>query len=165
MDKQEYKDTAAMVANGDMKAFSRLYETIYREMYYTAYYSLDNEGDTVRIITETVRSAFKGIGKLHTEQAFRLYMMKTLCNKIKICFKEYAADGNEICYDESRLRPNEDGVDIKQEFNRLPDTERLVAAMYIGGRFLCDEIAQYTGLSTSNVKKRLEYAMDLLELD
>ena len=165
MDKQEYKDTAAMVANGDMKAFSRLYETIYREMYYTAYYSLDGDADAVRIITETVRSAFNSIGKLHSEQAFRLYMMKTLCNKIKICFKEYAVDGNEIRYDESRLRPNEDGVDIKQEFNRLPDSERLAAALYIGGRFLFDEIAQYMGISTSAVKKKLEHAMDMLALD
>ena len=165
MDKQEYKELASMAANGDMKAFSKLYETIYREMYYTAYYSLDNDGDAVRVVTETVRSAFKCIGKLHSEQAFRLYMMKTLCNKIKICFKEYAAEGTVICYDKSRLRPNEDGVDIKQEFNRLPDIERLIAVLYIGGRFLFDEISQFTGLSVSAAKKKLERAMDTLELD
>ena len=43
MDKQKYKELQVMAANGDMKAFARLYETIYREMYYTAYYSLADD--------------------------------------------------------------------------------------------------------------------------
>ncbi len=165
MDRQDYKDTAAMAANGDMKAFARLYETIYREMYYAACYSLADEGDAVRVITETVREGFKCIGRLHTEQSFRGYMMKTLCTKIRGCFKEYAADGIEIRYDESRLSPNEDGIDIKQEFNRLSDTERLVISLYAGGRFRCEEISQFTGLSTANVKRKLDRALASFALD
>ncbi len=165
MDKQEYKELAAMSANGDMKSFSRLYETIYREMYYAAYYSLANDGDAVRVITETVREGFGNIGRLHTEQSFRLYMMKTLCTKIRSCFRDYTEDGTVISYDAFRLHPNADGVDIKQEFNRLSDTERLVASLYVGGRFRCEEIAQFTGLSSANVKRKLDRALASLELD
>ena len=71
----------------------------------------------------------------------------------------------EISYDEERLRPNEDGIDIKQEFNILPDTERLVCALYVGGRFRPEEIAQFTGLSLSTVKKKLDRALTAFELD
>ncbi len=165
MDKQEYKDLASMAANGDTKAFSRLYETLYREMYYAAYYSLASEGDAVRVITETVRECFGNIGRLHTEQSFRLHMMRVLCSKIHSCFKEYAQDGVVISYDAFRLHPNEDGIDIKQEFNRLSDTERLVAALYAGGRFKSEEIAQFTGLSSANVKRKLDRALASFALD
>ncbi|MBQ8171031.1 MAG: hypothetical protein IJZ95_03460 [Oscillospiraceae bacterium] len=165
MEKQEYKEVAAMAANGDSKAFTRLYETIYREMYYTAFYSLADDADAVEVLIDTVRDAFACIGKLHTEAAFRMYMMKQLCAGIKNKFKEYAADGREIFCDENKYRPNRDGIDIKQEFNRLPDTERLVCALYVGGKFLCDEISQFTGLSASTVKKKLDRALMTFSLD
>lgn len=165
MDKQKYKDIAAMAANGDMKAFARLYESLYREMYYAAYYSLANESDAVNVITETVRAGFKSINKLHTEQSFRIYMMKTLCTRIRGCFKEYAANGAVVRFDAKQMRPNEDGIDIKQEFNRLTDMERLVAALYAGGRFRSEEIAQFTGLSATNVKRLLSRALSSFALD
>lgn len=165
MEKQEYKELAMLSANGDTKSFAKLYETIYREMYYTAFYSLADDADAIEAVTDTVRSTFKVIGRLHTEATFRLYIMKTLCTEIKNKFKEYAADGTEIFYDEENLRPNEDGIDIKQEFNRLPGTERLVASLYAGGKFRTEEIAQFTGLSLSTVKKKLDRAIEGFALD
>ncbi len=165
MEKQEYKDLAELSASGDTKSFSRLYETVYREMYYTAFYSLADDADTVEVITDTVRSTFKVIGRLHSESAFRLHIMKTLCAEIKVKFREYAAEDREVRYDASKLRPNEDGIDVKQEFNALPDTERLIASLYIGGKFRQKEIAQFTGLSLSTVKKKLDRAMLSFDLD
>ena len=165
MEKQKYKELAMLSANGDSKSFARLYETIYREMYYTAYYTLADDADAVEVVTDAVKGTFKAIGKLHSEGAFRLHIMKSLCAGIKVKLREYAAEGRTIRYDPSNLRPNEDGIDIKQEFNRLPDTERLVSSLYAGGRFQPDEIAQFTGLSTSTVKKKLERAMQGFALD
>lgn len=165
MEKQEYKELQEMAANGGMKAFAHLYETIYREMYYTAFYSLASDADAVEAVAAAVRTTFSSIGKLHNEGAFRHYIMKHLCGAIKMKFKQYAADGIEITYDENRVRKNADGVDIKQELNRLPDTERLVLSLYVGGRFKTDEIAQYTGISLSTVKKKLDRALTAFELD
>lgn len=165
MIRHDFKELQEQAANGDLKAFSRLYETVYREMYYTAYYSLADETDAVEVITEAVKAAFSAIGRIHTEAAFRQYIMKALCTRIKAKFKQYAAEGREIAYDEERLRPNEDGVDIKQEFNRLADTERLITALYAGGKFLADEISQFTGLSAATVKKKLQRVLELFELD
>lgn len=165
MEKQNYKELQEASTNGNTKAFARLYETIYREMYYTAYYSLADDADATEVIIAAVKATFLAIGRLHTESAFRHHIMKTLCAKIKAKFKEYAEDGFEMAYSASDLRPNEYGVDIKQEFNRLSDTERLITALYTGGRFRGEEIAQFTGLAASTVKKKLQRVLEAFELD
>lgn len=160
MDKQEYKELQQLAANGGTKYFGRLYETIYREMYYTAFYSLADDTDAVEAVIAAIRSGFSAIGRLHSERAFRLFMMKHLCSSIKVKFKEYAAEGRELC-----CGGNEHGIDIKREFNVLPDMERLVCALYVGGKFHTDEIAQFTGLSSGAVKKNLNRALAAFELD
>ena len=165
MEKTEYKKLAEMTANGDTKAFARLYELVYREMYYTAFYSLADDTDACAAVISTARDAFAAIGKLHSEEQFRLFMMRSLCGRIKAKFKEYAAQGIQVDYDEDQRRPNEDGVDIKQEFNRLPDIERMITSLYIIGRFTGDEIAQFTGLSASTVMKKLERVLAEFALD
>ena len=51
MDKREYKELSELAANGGTKAFARLYETVYREMYYTAFYTLCDDADAVELVT------------------------------------------------------------------------------------------------------------------
>ena len=165
MDKKEYKELSAMAANGDTKAFAYLYETVYREMYYTAYYSLKNDADAVEAVTGTIRDGFEAIKRLNSEAAFRLFMLKSLCARIKLRFKEYSRARSPGPDDKKNLRPNEDGIDIKQEFNKLPDTERMVMALCVIGRFPPEEIAQFTGMSAGAVRKRLTKAVNALELE
>ena len=165
MDKREYKRINDLAVNGSAKAFSQLYELVYREMYYTAYYTLSNDADAVGVVTEVVKDAFACIGRLRTEEAFVGYMMKSLCGRIKAALKSYAAEGREIRYEEDRLRPNSDGIDILQEFNRLSDRERLVTSLYVAGKFSHAEISRFTGLSVGAVKKHLRSALDGFALD
>lgn len=158
MEKHEYKELSELAANGGTKAFARLYETLYREMYYTACYSLTNEADAVEAVSATARDGMAAIGRLRTEEAFRAFMMKTLCARIRSKLKESAGENRE-------LTSNGRDFDVMAEFSRLEDTERLVASMYIGGKFQPDEIAAYTGISPSAVKKKLERVIDGFELD
>lgn len=156
MDKREYKEISALAANGGTKAFAHLYETIYREMYYTAFYTLANDADAVAVVLRTVKDGFSSVGRLHTEQAFRTFMMKSLCSRIKSRYKEYSADGTPDVAESS---------DIKREFERLSYNERIVAAMYAAGRFIPAEISAFTGLSAGAVKKNLKSALEQFELD
>ena len=55
MDKREYKELSELAANGGTKAFARLYETVYREMYYTAFYTLCDDADAVELVTASAR--------------------------------------------------------------------------------------------------------------
>lgn len=163
MDKHEYKEISSMAANGDTKAFARLYETLYKEMYYTAYYSLRDDSDAISAVTGTIKDGFAAVGRLHSEQSFRVFMMKSLCARIKTRFKDYGADESDNAAES--VAEIADGIDIKREFDGLPDTERLVAALYASGNFTRDEIAAFTGLSTNAVKSKLSRAMDIFALD
>lgn len=155
MDKKEYKELTAMAANGDAKAFSRLYETISREMYYTAFYSLENDMDAIEAVTGTIRDGFNSINKLHSEAAFRVFMMKTLYARIKMRLKEYG--GEEYLDDEQ--------PDIKRRLFELEGVDRICAVMYIAGKFPIEDISAFSGLMKGSVKKRLNRSFDILELD
>lgn len=157
MDKHEYKETAAMAASGDAVAFRRLYETVYEEMYYAAYYALKSEGDAVDVMMATIRDGFSAIGRLRNENAFRTFMMKNLCARIKAQFKIYARNGAPQCAENS--------PQIKREFDRLDNTERLVTALYVAGRFVPNEISDFTGISTGAVKKKLARCLEQFSLD
>lgn len=155
MTKKEYKALAVEAAGGDAKAFSRLYELVYDSMYYSAFYSLKNDSDTVEAVVGAARDGFRAIGRLHSEDSFRLFMMKTLCSRIKVYFKEYGAD----------LKTDDFMIEAKNRMFLLENRDRLCAALYMGGNCTPDEISMYTGMARNTVKKRLARALDILDLD
>lgn len=155
MDKREYKELSSQAANGDAKAFSRLYEKIYRPMYYTAFYTLVSDSDAIAAVQGAARDGFKAIGHLRSEEAFCVFMMKTLCARIKTFFKEYGRSPENKDY----------RIEEKQMFFELENADRLCAVMYIAGRFTPEEISQFSGMSKATVKKRLARALDYLDLD
>ena len=155
MDKREYKELSGLAANGGTKAFAQLYETVYREMYYTAFYTLCDDADAVELVTASARDGMSAINKLRSEEAFRAFMLRNLCARIRTRLKE-----NPV-----QERSPQDSFDVVAEFSKLSDTERMVAAMYIGARLQPDEISLYTGLSSTNVNKTLEKVLTAFELD
>lgn len=154
MDKKEYKELSLMAADGDARAFSRLYASLYREMYYTAFYALASESDAVEAVQGTARDGFKSISKLHSEDSFRVFMMKTLCARIKMFFKDYKNDP-----------PRDFHSELNETLFEIDNADRLCAAMYIAAKFSPDAISQFTGMSKGTVKKRLIRALDYLELE
>lgn len=159
MDKREYKELSEQAAAGDTNAFARLYETLYREMYYTAFYSLADDTDAVELIIATARDTMSAMGKLRSEDAFKAFMMKNLCARIRTKFREYADEYRPAAESSSG------GYDIKAEFSKLDDADRLISSLYIGGKFQPDEISAYTGISSATVKKSLDRVLSGFELD
>lgn len=155
MDKKEYREIAAMAANGDAKAFSRLYELLAREMYYTAFYSLADDADAIEAVIGTLRDGFNAIGRLRTEAAFRVFMMKTLCARIKMRLREYG-DGDV---------PDDEQPEVKRLLFELEGADRICTVMYIACKFTIEDISAFSGLMKGSVKKRLNRSVDILELD
>lgn len=154
MDKREYKQLISMSANGDAKAFSKLYESVYRDMYYTAFYSLKSDDDAIEAVTGAARDGFNSASRLRNETQFRVFMMRTLCARIKMFFKEY---------DDSALSGKQ--PEIKKMLFTLPDIERLLIVMHVGGRFSVEETAAFTGMTTGKVKKKLINAAKTLGIE
>ena len=155
MDKQQYKELSFQAANGGTKAFAKLYEAVYQPMYYTAYFSLYDNSEAVNIIRRTVREGFSAVGRLHSEKAFELFMLKTLCAHIKECNK-----GKEP----SPL-PRGESFDIMTEFSAMNEKERMVTCLYVVGKYEPNEIAQFIGISSGAVRKLLKRIIESFSLD
>lgn len=155
MDREYYKDLSTSAADGNAKAFSKLYEMIYREMYYTAFYTLASEEDAIDAVIGTARDGFNTIGKLRTEEAFEVFMMKTLCSRIKTRCKDYRDE----------LRLDDDQPELKKTFFKLGHTDRLCTVLYVAARLDPTVIAAYMGIRKGAVTKRLAKALPILELE
>ena len=143
-----------MSANGDAKAFARLYESVYRDMYYTAFYTLKSENDAIEAVTGAARDGFNSASRLRNETQFRVFMMKTLCSRIKTFFREYSDD---------TLSDNQ--PEIKKKLFELPETERLPVVLHVVGRFSPEEISSFTGITAGGVKKRIIKAANKLNIE
>ena len=154
MDKEYYKDLSTRAADGDAKSFSKLYEVLYRDMYYTAFYTLANNEDAIEAVIGAARDGFNAIGRLRTSEAFEMFMMKTLCARIKTRCKEYGD-----------VELDSDQPEIKKELFRLSHIDRLITVLYVCGRTKTPLISAYTGMMKSNVRKRLVNALTELDLE
>lgn len=153
MDKEYYKELSTRAADGDAKSFSKLYEMIYREMYYTAFYTLESEEDAIDAVIGAARDGFNSIGRLRTEEAFEMFMMRTLCSRIKTCCKDYG--------DDAQL--SEDQPEVKRDFFKLEPIDRLCAVLHVAAHLEATVIAAYTGMTKGGVKKRLARALPILD--
>ena len=95
------------------------------------------------------------VNKLRSEDAFRAFMFRNLCARIRTKLRESPV----------QPVPENGGFDIRAEFSRLSDAERLVASMYIGAKLQPDEISLFTGMSSTAVNKTLEKVLTAFELD
>lgn len=154
MDKKEYKQLISMSANGDAKAFTKLYETVYRDMYYTAFYTLKNDEDAIEAVTGAARDGFSSASRLRSEAQFRVFMMRTLCSRIKMFCKEYS---------DSELDDKQ--PEIKRTLFELSDTERLLVVLHAAGRFSPEEISAFTGMTSGGVRKRIVKAAKKLGVE
>lgn len=155
MDKQQYKELSSQAANGGTKAFAKLYETVYQPMYYTAYFSLYDNTEAVNLIRITVREGFKAIGRLRNEEAFNVFMFKTLCSYIKEYNKGKAPTPPE----------RGESFDIMTEFSALTESERMVVCLYVVGKFSPDEISRFVGISKGAVRRIINKTIESFSLD
>lgn len=155
MDKEYYKDLSTRAADGDAKSFSKLYEMMYRDMYYAAFYTLANNEDAIEAVIGAARDGFNSISRLRTAEAFEIFMMKTLCARIKTRCKEY----------EEKIKLDSEQPEIKKELFKLNHTDRLIAVLYISSKLKTPVISAYTGMMKGSVKKRLANALTQLDLE
>lgn len=72
---------------GDPKAFAKLYEQVYQDLYRFALYMMTHRQDAEDAVSEAVIAAYENISKLKKEEAFRGWMFRILTN---ICRKKTA---------------------------------------------------------------------------
>lgn len=152
----DFNEDVRLARNGDTAAFSRLYSTIYKDLYRIALYSLRNSHDACDAVSDTVLDAFCSIGKLKDEKAFRLWIMRILSAKIKRKQREYFADTVELTEDvEPAVEFNCEISELKHAMNSLDPQSRLILSMSVLEGYTSGEISEICGIKANTVRTLL----------
>lgn len=151
---------------GDASAFAKLYEGIYKRLYYYALANLNNQDDAKDIISDTVLDAFKGIKNLKSSKAFDRWMFKILISKIKKHQKVYIEERNNTeitnqIFDMTEIDERYNiqsrfdeysGVELLSEFEKLPYKYRLCITLNVLYGYTSEEISVMTEINASTVR-------------
>ena len=154
---EQYVKLVRSAKAGDVHAFARLYETIYKDLYRFALYTLRNEADAEDVVSEAVTDAFASIRKLRNEEAFKAWMFRILSNKCKNRLKEYTrktVDLDEVenlVFEEPELA---ESLHIRKAFSQLSDEERLIISMHVFGGYTSKEIGSILRMNANTVRTK-----------
>ncbi|MGN0629987.1 MAG: RNA polymerase sigma factor [Ruminococcus sp.] len=154
-----------LAQQGDTAAFARLYETVYKQLYYTAYYALgNNEHDAADAVSETVIDAFDSIKKLRKAESFKSWIFSILSTKIKqkqkACY-EYPENIEEINLSENFSYSS---AELKEAIYKLPKIDRTILSLSVLCGYRGEEIAKICGMNPSTVRSRLSRIKAALRL-
>lgn len=163
---KDFSADVKLAKKGDTSAFSRLYETVYKDLYHIALYSLKNSHDASDVVSDTVLDAFCSIDKLREPEKFRNWIMKILSVKIKRKQKEYFNMTEEIGDDFPDISDFDyDSVELKEALNKLDSQSRMMLSMSVLGGYTSDEISEMCEIKSGTVRSRLSRIKEKLRLE
>ena len=167
--------------SGDTKAFAKLYETVYEDMYRFALYTLGHSEDAKDVVSDTVLDAFASIGKLRAEESFRYWIFKILSNKCKRMLGTYqkrtqelteeimdaaaymGTDGNAAIGNAVFHRMDEaESAAIRSLFFTLPEEERMIISMHLFGGYTSRELSAFLGMNENTLRSKESRALKKL---
>lgn len=177
--KMEKKDLALFVEQakkGNKDSFIKLYESVYKDLYKFAFFTLQNKQDAEDVISETVMDAYVGITNLREASAFRGWIFRICSNKCKRKMKEYIKERElqGIAIDEEEGKEIADGIDvtnqmiqkqdIKQALGSLSAEERMIIIMTAISGYTTKEVAKYLEKKHSTVRAKYRRGLQKLRV-
>ncbi|HIZ55581.1 MAG TPA: RNA polymerase sigma factor, partial [Firmicutes bacterium] len=152
---------------GDTLAFSKLYETVWNDLYRYAYYLLRVREDAEDAVQECAFEAYKGIHGLKSEEAFKGWIFSILYRVCKRKLKEYVQKNKSIALDEmEELRDVSDleqeagnSVTLHRALDQLAPDDRLIVMLSVVGGYSGKEIAAILHKPHGTVRSRLSRAL------
>lgn len=162
----DFSADVKLAKKGSTEAFSRLYETVYKDLYHIALYSLKSSHDAGDVVSDTVLDAYCSIDKLREPEKFRSWIMRILSAKIKRRQKEYFNATEELDGDFLEIDNFDyDSVELKEALNRLDTESRLILSMSVLGGYTSDEISEICEIKSGTVRSRLSRIKEKLRLE
>lgn len=152
---------------GDKQAFSKLYESIYKEMYYYAFYVLKNREDAEDVVSDTVYDIYCSLKSLREEKLFHRWAFKILGNKCKKKLASYQKQTVEL--EENVKNPVSQEVDLeksqdlKQAYCSLEEEERCIISMAVFGGYKSHEIGEMLDMPSGTVRSKLSRALGKMQ--
>lgn len=149
-----------LAQTGDVHAFSQLYETVYRDLYRFALYTLQHPQDAEDAVSETVMDAFAQITALQKPEAFRSWIFRILSAKCNRHIRQYMSSAAPL--EESVPAADHDwneSIDVRMVFAQLSEEERLILSMNLFAGYSSQEIGDTLGLNPNTVRSRQSRAL------
>ena len=153
---------------GDVKAFSRLYAEIYKDLYRFALCTTRHTQDAEDAVGEAVAAAYENIGKLQKEESFRNWMFTILNNQCRKILrnrnKTVSADmrdenGREAEERADREPDYAEQHDVCAAFAALEEEERIIVSFSVFGGYRSEEIAAMLDKNAATVRSRKSRAL------
>ncbi len=145
---------------GDAHAFALLYESVYKDLYRFAVYTLRHVQDAEDAVSETVTDAFAQIKSLREAGAFRSWIFRILSAKCNRRIRQYiqAPDelSDEISAPESDLGEQ---ADVQRAFGTLSREDRLIVSMSVFAGYSSQEIGELLQMNPNTVRSRQSRAL------
>lgn len=161
---ESYTELANRARQGDVQAFSGLYESCYRDLYRFALYNLGQEEDARDVVSETVLAAFENIGKLKSAEAFRPWIFRILVNKCKRKRRQYVLRTEELPETlHARERDTCQEMDVRAAFLSLSGEERLIVSLSVFAGYSSSEIGKLLRKNANTVRSKLSRSMGKMQ--
>lgn len=151
--------------SGDAHAFSKLYETVYQDLYRFAVYTLHHPQDAEDAVSETVVDAFAQIASLREPEAFRSWIFRILSAKCSRRIRQYMEHPAEL--DETipakGLDWNE-SLDVRRAFFLLPEEDRLILSMNLFAGYSSQEIGEILDMNPNTIRSRHSRALKKMQM-
>ena len=171
----QINELVTLAKSGDADAFGSLYELYYKEMFYYARCVTGSEALAEDAVSEAVLSAFKQIGSLKKNEAFKGWLFKILCASCKRQYTEnqhkktlvWLDDGETGGEEPSDTVDTELSIDLKSALSILSREEREIVLLGTVEKYKSHEIADMLGCKAVTVrskhKRALKKMRDFLE--
>ena len=174
----DYKKAVEAALKGNESAFSALYESTQRDMYYIALKYMKNEEDAMDVLQDSYIKAWQSLATLKDPASFRAWFGRIVANTDKnalakkrpMLFSQLEGENDEgeqfaldIEDEKSEFQPERSYTQketqelVHELIDSLSDEQRLCILMYHLDDQSIKDIAETFGISENTVKSRLLY--------
>ncbi|HAU87678.1 MAG TPA: RNA polymerase subunit sigma-70 [Lachnospiraceae bacterium] len=149
--------------NNDAEAFAQLYQSIYKDLYRFAVYTLQNQQDAEDVVSDAVLDAYRNMYQLKDPTAFKSWMFTIVSCKCKKKIKEYKSKWEEIPQNlVGDIRDLSENVGVLQALGTLTEEERLIVTMSVFGGYKGKEIGSILHKKHSTIRSKYRRALEKL---
>lgn len=155
----------------DASRFAELYESLYRDAYRFALYTMGNSAEAEDAVGESVLAAWEKRGQLRDDGAFKAWFFQITANtcrrRLKRAGRLQPTDTADLASlsdaEAAEMPPVLDAADataVRDLFGRLSDEDRLIVALSVFGGYRSGEIGDLLEMNANTVRSRRKRALD-----
>lgn len=158
------EELAKLSKTGDTKAFSKLYEMFYQDLYRFALCIMKHPQDAEDAVSEAVVKAYGNIHKLRKTEAFKSWIFQILVNTCKKKWSSREYEDQPILGEASEEKDYALIQDVRNAFAVLSEEERMVVALSVFGGYKSAEIGEMLHLNANTVRSKRSRALEKMSL-